>query len=136
MSGWILLLLFISVALFVYFLPTVVANSRSHPNLFSIFVLNLLLGWSFIGWVAAMVWACISVDNTSPGMADPAKPAPPATPSTGQLPTASAHKPCPFCAEQIKVEAIKCKHCGSMLAAATGPESADLGFAVNTARLE
>lgn len=28
-------------------------------------------------------------------------------------------KPCPFCAEEIKEAAVKCKHCGSMLGAAS-----------------
>lgn len=48
-------MLFIFVA--VYFLPAIVAGSRNHRQALSIQVLNLFLGWTFIGWVVALVWA-------------------------------------------------------------------------------
>ncbi len=44
-----------------YFLPSIIALARSKRNLLSIFLLNLLLGWTFIGWVVALVWA-VKVD--------------------------------------------------------------------------
>ena len=42
-----------------YFLPTIVAvlNSKC-TNKIGIFILNLLLGWTFIAWVIALVMAC------------------------------------------------------------------------------
>jgi hypothetical protein len=40
-----------------YFLPTIIAMARSKRDSMSIFLLNLLLGWSVIGWVVALVWA-------------------------------------------------------------------------------
>jgi hypothetical protein len=43
-----------------YFLPTIVALARRKRNSGAIFALNLLLGWSFIGWVAALVWAVMT----------------------------------------------------------------------------
>ena len=41
-----------------YFLPWMEAYRRGHSKVESIAVLNLLLGWTFIGWVIALVWAC------------------------------------------------------------------------------
>lgn len=40
-----------------YFLPSIVAFARGKRDAASIFVLNLLLGWTAIGWVVALVWA-------------------------------------------------------------------------------
>ncbi len=41
----------------VYFIPSFVAIARQHPSTTAIFALNLFLGWSFIGWVVALVWS-------------------------------------------------------------------------------
>lgn len=41
----------------VYFFPWIIAASRNHHQRSSIIVLNLLLGWTFLGWVIALVWA-------------------------------------------------------------------------------
>jgi hypothetical protein len=35
---------------------TLLAARRSHRNKLAIFVLNLLTGWTFIGWLIALVW--------------------------------------------------------------------------------
>jgi len=34
-----------------------VGLARSKRNLGSIFLLNLFLGWTMVGWVVALVWA-------------------------------------------------------------------------------
>lgn len=41
----------------IYFLPTIIGFKRNQPNKTSIFLLNLFLGWSLIGWVISLVWA-------------------------------------------------------------------------------
>ena len=46
---------------FIYFLPWVVAGCRHHHNVTAICILNLFLGWSIIGWIIALVWACTVV---------------------------------------------------------------------------
>ena len=47
-----------------YLLPWIVATNRGHRNSGAILVLNLFLGWTFFGWVMALVWAC--TDNCAP----------------------------------------------------------------------
>lgn len=40
-----------------YFLPAMIAWTNSRRNTSAIFAFNLFLGWTLIGWVAALVWA-------------------------------------------------------------------------------
>jgi hypothetical protein len=53
----VLIALAIIIGLAFYFLPTIIAGSRHKSNFAAIFALNLLLGWSLIGWVVSLVWA-------------------------------------------------------------------------------
>lgn len=48
-------------ALLLLFLPAVIAQTRRHPNAGIIFLVNLFFGWTFVGWVVALVWACSRV---------------------------------------------------------------------------
>ena len=49
-----------------YVLPLCISAWRQHPQHQAILVLNLLAGWTFLGWLVALVWA-----NTTPGAAVP-----------------------------------------------------------------
>lgn len=40
-----------------YFLPSLIALARNKRDILAIFLLNLFLGWSVIGWIVALVWA-------------------------------------------------------------------------------
>ena len=44
-----------------YFLPAAVARLLRHERTRSILMLNLLLGWTVIGWIFAFVWAFVPV---------------------------------------------------------------------------
>lgn len=41
----------------IYFLPSYVAYRQQHRQRQAIYALNLLGGWTMIGWVGAFVWA-------------------------------------------------------------------------------
>ncbi|MFT4109448.1 superinfection immunity protein [Propionicimonas sp.] len=41
-----------------YMLPWAVAASRGKANQWSVFAVNLLLGWTVVGWIVALVMSC------------------------------------------------------------------------------
>jgi hypothetical protein len=43
---------------FCYFIGGVIAYIRGHRQRVAISVLNVLSGWTVIGWIVAIVWAC------------------------------------------------------------------------------
>lgn len=47
----------LAVLLFAYAVPTIVTLARKIRNGPAIIVVNVLLGWSIIGWIVALVWA-------------------------------------------------------------------------------
>ena len=46
-----------------YFVPTIVAVVRKHHWIPRIFVVNALLGWTVIGWIIALIWACAAEER-------------------------------------------------------------------------
>ena len=53
------ILLILLIILLVYFIPSIIAGGRKHPQKLAIFLLNLFTGGTGIGWIAALVWAFI-----------------------------------------------------------------------------
>ncbi len=47
----------LTMLLAMYFLPTILAAVRRHWSSGGIFAVNFLLGWTFFGWIAALIWA-------------------------------------------------------------------------------
>ena len=47
----------LALLLFIYFIPSIVAANREHPSQGGIIVVNIFLGWTFIGWVVSLAWA-------------------------------------------------------------------------------
>lgn len=41
-----------------YFLPALVGHNKRHAGV--IFLVNLLAGWTIVGWFVALIWACVA----------------------------------------------------------------------------
>lgn len=50
----VILLILIAI---LYLLPTVIAYARDIPRRQTIAIVNIVFGWTLIGWVAAFIWA-------------------------------------------------------------------------------
>ena len=99
--GKFVALSFFFVAPALYLLPTFEAWLRKHRNINSIALVNILLGWTLIGWVVAEAWALkraepVTVEASAP-VASKAE--------------SGAQRECPYCAETILAKAKFCKHC-------------------------
>lgn len=74
-------------AVLAYLLPCGVAIHREHPARAGIALVNVLFGWTLIGWLVSFVWAF-----TGEGEA--------------------GKRSCPHCAESIQAAAAVCRYCG------------------------
>ena len=62
MSGIQVMFLVIALAA-LYVLPAAIAWQHKHRHAKAIIALDLLAGWTVIGWLVALVWALVQVDR-------------------------------------------------------------------------
>jgi hypothetical protein len=56
-----------TISVFLYFVPTVIAVGRRAPNAVSVFGVNLLLGWTGVGWLIALFMSAGRDERSKPG---------------------------------------------------------------------
>lgn len=47
------------ILLTIYLIPALLATAKKHKNATAIWILNIFSGWTFIGWVGALVWVFV-----------------------------------------------------------------------------
>ncbi len=52
-----------AVLLLVMFLPAIIAYKRKHQNAGPVFLVTLCLGWTIVGWIAALIWSLTGKTN-------------------------------------------------------------------------
>jgi uncharacterized membrane protein len=59
MFGSTVTILMLMAIVLIYMLPTFIAFGREHPRRQEITVVNIILGWTLIGWIGAFLWATL-----------------------------------------------------------------------------
>jgi hypothetical protein len=59
-------ILMLLAAVLIYMLPTLIAFGREHPRRQDIAVVNILLGWTLIGWFGVFFWASLTAVEDQP----------------------------------------------------------------------
>ncbi len=54
--GWTLIIL--------YILPGIIASVRKHSSAVAIWLVDIFLGWTVLGWFIALIWAGTNTGNT------------------------------------------------------------------------
>lgn len=52
-----LVIIVLCAILYFYFLPFAIAYARRHNYTKTVFLLNLLLGWTGLGWIFLLIWS-------------------------------------------------------------------------------
>lgn len=63
MDGHVLLVIML---VCVWLFPISIAGLRGHPNTAAIAALDILLGWTFVGWAVALVWSLTAIERPAP----------------------------------------------------------------------
>ena len=58
------LIFIIVITALIYFIPTVICLIRKHTYKLYIICLNIILGWTLIGWIVCLIWSFIDNKTT------------------------------------------------------------------------
>jgi hypothetical protein len=92
-------------AICLYFVPTIVSECRNHTSNVGIFVLNILFGWTGLGWGIALIWACSGQPRKEQKEYEYEEE------YEYEYELEDDERECPICAETIKKKASICRYC-------------------------